>query len=110
MGSTAPATMEESADQISGQLRQERIDAVLLSPLRPVCRRAVSALAHMLEGRGTPTVAIGLVRPQMEKTPPPRGLWTPFQLGRPLGEPEDSAFQRRVLLQALGLLERRDGP
>jgi hypothetical protein len=64
----------------------------------------------MLEVRGTPTVAIGLVRAQMEKTRPPRGLWTPFQLGRPLGEPEDPAFQRRVLLQALGLLERRDGP
>ncbi len=33
MGSTDPATMEDSADQISGQLRQERIDAVLLSPV-----------------------------------------------------------------------------
>jgi len=64
----------------------------------------------MLETRGTPTVAIGLVRRQMEKTRPPRGLWTPFQLGRPLGEPADPVFQRRVLLQALGLLERRDGP
>jgi hypothetical protein len=64
----------------------------------------------MLEARGTATVAIGLVRPQMEKTRPPRGLWTPFQLGRPLGEPGDPAFQRRVLLQALRLLERRDGP
>jgi hypothetical protein len=41
---------------------------------------------------------------------PPRGLWTPFQLGRPMGEPGDATFQRRVLLQALGLLERRDGP
>ena len=74
MGSTDPVTMEDSADQISGQLRQERIDAVLLSPVRPVCTRAMSALAHMLETRGTPTVAIGLVRPQMEKTRPPRGL------------------------------------
>jgi len=33
MGSTDPSTMEQSADQISGQLRQERIDAVLLSPV-----------------------------------------------------------------------------
>ena len=64
----------------------------------------------MLETRGTPTVAIGLVRPHMVQIRPPRGLWTPFQLGRPLGEPGDVAFQRRVLLQALGLLERRDGP
>jgi hypothetical protein len=34
----------------------------------------------------------------------------PFMLGRPLGEPNDAPFQRRVLLQALRLLERTDGP
>jgi hypothetical protein len=33
MGSTDPAGMTEAADQIVGQLRQERIDAVLLSPV-----------------------------------------------------------------------------
>ena len=64
----------------------------------------------MLESRGFATVTIGLVRHHMEQTRPPRGLWVPFQLGRPLGEPEDPAFQRRVLMQALGLLERTDGP
>ena len=31
MGSTDPATTEYSADQISDRLRQERIDAVLLT-------------------------------------------------------------------------------
>ncbi len=70
----------------------------------------MSALGHLLETRGIATVAIGLVRHQMEQVRPPRGLWTPFQLGRPLGEPEDPAFQRRVLMHALGLLERPDGP
>ncbi len=64
----------------------------------------------MLETRGIATVALGLVRYQMEQTRPPRGLWTPFQLGRPLGEPENPAFQRRVIMQALRLLERQDGP
>ena len=64
----------------------------------------------MIEARGIATVVIGLVRPQIERTPPPRALWVPFPLGRPLGEPEDAQFQRRVLLTALGLLERADGP
>ena len=64
----------------------------------------------MIESRGVATVVIGLVRPHMEQTQPPRGLWVPFPLGRPLGEPEDATFQRRVLMTALGLLERRDGP
>jgi hypothetical protein len=74
-----------------------------------MCTRAVSALAKFLELKGIPTTAIGLARVHMDKIGPPRGLWTPFQLGRPLGEPNDPAFQRRVLLQALALLDRRDG-
>ncbi len=36
---------------------------------------------------------------------PPRALWVPFILGRPLGQPNDPAFQRRVLRGALDLLE-----
>jgi len=63
----------------------------------------------MLEERGVATVAIGLVRPHMEKTGGPRGLWVPFPLGRPLGEPGDPAFQKRVLRAALSLLERELG-
>jgi hypothetical protein len=64
----------------------------------------------MIESRGIPAVCIGLVRPHLETTRAPRALWVPFPLGRPLGEPGDAAFQDRVLLHALGLLERRDGP
>ena len=64
----------------------------------------------MLEERGLATTVIGLVRPHMEATLGPRGLFVPFPLGRPLGEPGDAGFQRRVLLQALRLLEREGGP
>ena len=69
----------------------------------------MSALASRIEAQGIATTTIGLVRPHMEQSRPPRGLWVPFQLGRPLGEAEDKAFQRRVLIQALHLLERTDG-
>jgi hypothetical protein len=67
-------------------------------------------MAHMLEERGLPTTALALVLPQVERTRPPRAVMTPFMLGRPLGEPNDPVFQRRVLMQALNLLERTDGP
>ncbi|QQS11714.1 MAG: hypothetical protein IPK81_19445 [Rhodospirillales bacterium] len=70
----------------------------------------MSALAHLIESRGIATVVVGLVRVHMEKVRPPRGLWVPFELGRPFGEPGDAAFQRRVALAALRLLERTDGP
>jgi hypothetical protein len=34
----------------------------------------------------------------------------PFELGRPFGPPSDPGFQRRVVVAALNLLERQDGP
>ncbi len=55
-------------------------------------------------------MTLGLVRPHLEKTRPPRALFVPFPLGRPLGEPGDATFQTRVLRQALALFDRRDGP
>ena len=101
--------MAVTADQIAGQLRQERIASILLALSDPSAH-APCALAYMLEERGFSTVAIASVRAQAEKTRPPRALWTTSQLGRPLDEPGDAAFQRRVLLAALGLLERTEGP
>ena len=70
----------------------------------------MGALGHYLEESGLPTTQISLVRPHTEVMKPPRALWVPFELGRPLGAPGDSAFQRRVLLAALSLLERESGP
>ncbi len=70
----------------------------------------MSALGHLIEQRGIATVALGIIRLHLEKVRAPRGLWVPFELGRPLGEPGDAALQRRVLLAALAMLERSDGP
>jgi hypothetical protein len=70
----------------------------------------VSAVGHYLEQEGIPTVSISLIREHTEVLQPPRALWVPFMLGRPLGVPNDPAFQQRVLRAALGLLEREQGP
>jgi hypothetical protein len=67
----------------------------------------VSALGHYLEEEGIASVAIALIRPQADNTRPPRALWVPFELGRPMGPPCDAAFQKRVILSALGLLEAK---
>jgi hypothetical protein len=56
------------------------------------------------------TVQISLVREHTAKINPPRALWVPFELGRPVGPPDAPAFQRRVLEAALGLLESEAGP
>jgi hypothetical protein len=50
------------------------------------------------------------VREHTETIRPPRALWVTFDLGRPLGIPDDPPFQRRVVKAALDLLARTDGP
>ena len=70
----------------------------------------MSAIGHYLEEEGLATVAISLIRPQTENTKPPRALWVPFELGRPFGPPSAAAFQKRVVLAALRMLEGAEGP
>jgi hypothetical protein len=69
----------------------------------------VGALGHYLEREGVPTAQISLIREQTAAIKPPRALWVPFMLGRPLGAPNEPAFQRRVLSRLLALFERQ-GP
>lgn len=70
----------------------------------------MSALAHYLEEEGVPAVAISLIRLHTEKVAPPRALWVPFELGRPIGAPKNAQFQTRVITAALRLLEAARGP
>ena len=70
----------------------------------------MSGLAHYFERAGLPAVAISLIRQHTERMKSPRALAVPFEFGRPFGAPNAPDFQRRVLLAALTLLERTDGP
>lgn len=70
----------------------------------------MGALAHYLESEGIPTTQISLIREHTATIKPPRALWVPFELGRPLGAPGNPASQRRVLVAALRLLDAQEGP
>ena len=56
------------------------------------------------------TTQISLIREHTAAINPPRALWVSFMLGRPFGVPNDAAFQERVLLAALKLLDAPSGP
>ncbi|MXY84928.1 MAG: hypothetical protein F4Y95_00105 [Chloroflexi bacterium] len=51
------------------------------------------------------TTGVSLIREHAEGMNPPRSLFVPFPLGRPLGSPDQPDFQRDVLLSSLKLLE-----
>jgi len=70
----------------------------------------VCALSYFLERTGLMTTGISLVRENTAHMKPPRALWVSFPLGRPLGKPDDAAFQHRVIEAALTLLTMPNGP
>lgn len=67
-------------------------------------------LSHFLQRHGIATTSISLIREQTEAARPPRALWVPFPLGRPLGVADNRDFQLDVLRSALGLLETATEP
>lgn len=67
-------------------------------------------MTHFIQRAGVATTSISLIREHSEAIGPTRALWVPFPLGRPLGVPEDPAFQRAVVVAALDLLESPSQP
>lgn len=55
-------------------------------------------------------MGISLVRDNTVRLRPPRFLWVPFELGRPLGVPDDAEFQKRVLSHAFSLFNKAGPP
>ncbi len=67
-------------------------------------------LAHVFEAAGLATVSLVSVLPVAQAMHPPRALYCEFPLGRPLGVPNDPAFQHDVLQHAFALLDAPSGP
>ena len=70
----------------------------------------MSVLAHVFEAAGIATIVLSSVREVAAKVAPPRALHCEFPLGRPLGIPNDAAFQHDVLARAFALLDAPSGP
>lgn len=75
-----------------------------------MCTGAVGGLSHFIERAGVATTSISLIRAQTEKVAPPRALWVPFNLGRPLGSSDDPEFQKDVIRAAFALLDTATEP
>lgn len=61
-------------------------------------------------GGGIATVGISLIRPVTEAVKPPRALWVPYPIGRPLGPPNRTDIQLDVLRCTLGMVNLATGP
>jgi hypothetical protein len=70
----------------------------------------VGLVQREVEAQGIPTVGLSLAREVSAQVRPPRTLFLRYPFGHPLGEPGNRAQQRRILLDALELLERAREP
>ena len=71
-----------------------------------MCHQAVSLVARHLEENGIPTVVLGSARDIVEECGVARFVFTDFPLGNPCGRPWDAEMQRKIVGNALDLLER----
>jgi D-proline reductase (dithiol) PrdB len=65
----------------------------------------VGLVARVIEEAGIPTVLVSTGRDLTRQVLPPRSVFVNFPMGNPFGRPHDAAMQRRILLDALRLVE-----
>jgi len=103
-------TINVDAPEILAELRKDQVDAVLLTPICPVCHQTVSLVARHLEANGIPTVVMGCAKDIVEHAGVPRFMFSDFPLGNPAGKPHDPQSQAETLRLALKVLEAAPGP
>jgi hypothetical protein len=62
-------------------------------------------LARAIEEAGLPTAIIASIKEHAQRVKPPRALFVPFPFGFALGNPDDPAFQHKVLAATLDLFK-----
>lgn len=72
--------------------------------------QTVGLIQAAIERVGIATVSISLLHEATDVLRPPRALFVPYRLGFPLGEPNNSALQHRIIAAGLALLARNDVP
>ena len=71
-----------------------------------MCHQSVGLIQSVIEKSGIPTVSITLLPEVTERVRPPRALAVDRPLGYPLGEPDNPAMQKNIVMAALELLVR----
>jgi hypothetical protein len=65
----------------------------------------VGLIQRAVEARGVPTVSVTVAKDVTEKIKAPRALFVPWPMGHHFGVPFHTAIQRRVVMEALQLLQ-----
>jgi D-proline reductase (dithiol) PrdB len=92
------------------RLQRYEVQAALLIPASRLCHQSVALAARAIERAGIPTMTLAVDRELIEIVRPPRAGYYSGQTGSVVGQPNWPEHQRRVLDEALRLIEPIDQP
>ena len=101
---------EEMAPRLVESVKRYQAQAALLIPASRLCHQSVSLIARALEDDGIPTMILAVVQDVVQSVRPPRAAYYEGELGSVAGLPNWPEYQRRVLDEALRLIEPMDQP
>jgi D-proline reductase (dithiol) PrdB len=106
----AARLVEEMLPRLVERVKRYEVQAALLIPASRLCHQSVSLAARALELAGLPTMTLAVVKDVVEYVRPPRAAFYEGELGSVAGKPNWPEHQRRILDEALRLIEPMDQP
>jgi D-proline reductase (dithiol) PrdB len=98
----------EQLPSLVERLKRYEVQAALLIPASRLCHQSVALSARAIEDAGIPTMTLAVVKDVIESVRAPRAAFYEGALGSVAGKPDWPEHQRRVLDEALRLLEPMD--
>jgi D-proline reductase (dithiol) PrdB len=102
--------VEEMVPRLVERIAKYEVQAALLIPASRLCHQSVSLIARGLEQSGIPTMTLAVDQNVVESVRPPRAAVFDGEFGSVAGLPNYPEHQRRVLDEALRLIEPMDQP
>ena len=106
----AAALVDEMVPRLVERVKRYEVQAALLIPASRLCHQSISLIARALETAGIPTMTLAVDKEVVDNVRPPRAALYEGKLGSVAGLPNWPEHQRRVLDEALRLIEPMDQP
>jgi D-proline reductase (dithiol) PrdB len=101
----AAMLVEELIPKVLHRVNRYEVQAALLVPASRLCHQSVSLIARAIESTGIPTMTLAVDKEVVEYVRPPRAALYDGKTGAVAGLPNWPEHQRRVLDEALRLIE-----
>jgi D-proline reductase (dithiol) PrdB len=100
--------VDELVPRLLERVRRYEVQAALLVPASVLCHQSIGLVARALELEGVPTMTLAVVKDVVEAVRPPRVALYDGEPGTVSGLPNFPEHQRRILDEALRLIEPMD--